>query len=415
MNVNIRLSKKVFNDVYLPFLDNEDRYLVFYGGGSSGKSYFIAQRYVYKLIRPKRCNILVVRQTGDTNRRSTFPLFKQVISNWGLTQHFKINESDMRIVCKLTGNEVAFAGLDDVEKIKSITFANGELTDIWVEEATEEYLVSEASCDLAASYAKHCSVCDEVLVAQEVVDDLLLGFGFREAQGHELGDLFAGDLADGGLVDQLCLGAVGHDGGDGLNLGIAHDDGVALHMAEAGGITHHAGVEDLLGIVLSHGTGDHAALGVHAVQHDFHITDGRLLAVSQQTLGDDHLAACLADKLGKALGGVDAADLHGFQRDAGAFLQIEDGLGVQDPLAGAFAFTIVLFHIGDLGVFAHIEGVDTVVLGIAVAAVVNTAACHDLHIGVLADEEIIVDEEVFGKISKYKQMYDNTIGDVLDK
>ena len=43
----------------------------------------------------------------------------------------------MRIICKLTGNEVAFAGLDDVEKIKSITFANGELTDIWVEEATE--------------------------------------------------------------------------------------------------------------------------------------------------------------------------------------------------------------------------------------------------------------------------------------
>ena len=43
----------------------------------------------------------------------------------------------MRIKCKLTGNEVAFAGLDDVEKIKSITFENGELTDIWCEEATE--------------------------------------------------------------------------------------------------------------------------------------------------------------------------------------------------------------------------------------------------------------------------------------
>ncbi len=137
MNVNIKISKKVFNDVYLPYLDNKDRYLVFYGGGSSGKSYFIGQRYIYKLIHPVRCNLLVVRQTGDTNRRSTFPLLKQVISNWNLGDHFKINESDMRIVCKLTGNEVAFAGLDDVEKIKSITFANGELTDIWVEESTE--------------------------------------------------------------------------------------------------------------------------------------------------------------------------------------------------------------------------------------------------------------------------------------
>ena len=137
MNVNIKISKRVFNSVYLPYLDNKDRYLVFYGGGSSGKSYFIAQRFIYKLITPVRCNLLCVRQTGDTNRRSTFPLLKQVISNWNLSEHFKINESDMRIVCKLTGNEVAFAGLDDVEKIKSITFANGELTDIWVEEATE--------------------------------------------------------------------------------------------------------------------------------------------------------------------------------------------------------------------------------------------------------------------------------------
>ena len=137
MNINIKISKKVFNDVYLPYLENQDRYLVFYGGGSSGKSYFIAQRYVYKLIHPARCNLLVVRQTGDTNRRSTFPLLKQVISHWNLSQHFKINESDMRIKCLITGNEVAFAGLDDVEKIKSITFENGELTDIWVEEATE--------------------------------------------------------------------------------------------------------------------------------------------------------------------------------------------------------------------------------------------------------------------------------------
>lgn len=137
MNVNIKISKKVFNDVYIPYLNNTDRYLLFYGGGSSGKSYFIAQRYIYKLINPVRCNLLVVRQTGDTNRKSTFPLLKQVISHWNLGEHFKVNESDMRIKCLLTGNEVAFAGLDDVEKIKSITFENGELTDIWIEEATE--------------------------------------------------------------------------------------------------------------------------------------------------------------------------------------------------------------------------------------------------------------------------------------
>ena len=137
MQYNIKLSKKVFNDVYIPFLDNDDRYLIFGGGGSSGKSYFIAQRTIYKMLKNKRCNVLITRQTGDTNRRSTFPLMKQVISQWKLTDRFKINESDMRIKCLINGNEIAFAGLDDVEKIKSITFENGELTDIWCEEATE--------------------------------------------------------------------------------------------------------------------------------------------------------------------------------------------------------------------------------------------------------------------------------------
>ena len=31
-NIHITLKKEVFNDAYLPYLDNEDRYLVFYGG-----------------------------------------------------------------------------------------------------------------------------------------------------------------------------------------------------------------------------------------------------------------------------------------------------------------------------------------------------------------------------------------------
>ena len=133
--INIKISKKVFNDKYIPYLDNEDRYLIFYGGGSSGKSYYIVQRYIYKLLKQKM-NLLVVRQTGNTNRNSTFALFKQVISQWNLGQQFKINESDLRIKC-VNGNEIIFSGLDDTEKLKSVTFESGELTDIWVEEATE--------------------------------------------------------------------------------------------------------------------------------------------------------------------------------------------------------------------------------------------------------------------------------------
>lgn len=131
--INVKISKKVFNDKYIPLLNDDTRYLVMYGGGSSGKSYFIAQRFIYKMMKQK-CNLLVVRQTGNTNRDSTFALFKHVISNWNLSSIFTV--TDLRIKCA-NGNEIIFRGLDDVEKIKSTTFENGELTDIWVEEATE--------------------------------------------------------------------------------------------------------------------------------------------------------------------------------------------------------------------------------------------------------------------------------------
>ena len=43
----------------------------------------------------------------------------------------------MLITCNLNGSQILFSGLDDSEKIKSITPANGVLTDIWIEEATE--------------------------------------------------------------------------------------------------------------------------------------------------------------------------------------------------------------------------------------------------------------------------------------
>jgi len=133
--INVSISKKVFNDKYIPYLDNEDRILIFYGGGSSGKSFFVGERYIYKNLK-RKMNLLVVRQTGNTNRNSTFALLKQIIKQWGVSQIFKINESDLRIKC-VNGNEIIFSGLDDTEKLKSVTFESGELTDIWIEEATE--------------------------------------------------------------------------------------------------------------------------------------------------------------------------------------------------------------------------------------------------------------------------------------
>lgn len=136
-DINIQINKRVFNEKFVPYLDNDKRYLIFYGGAGSGKSFFVVERFIYKMLKNKKFNLLVVRKTGKSNRDSTFALFKQIISKWKLYKYFKINESDLRIKCLLNENEIVFAGLDDVEKLKSITFSKGELTDVWIEEASE--------------------------------------------------------------------------------------------------------------------------------------------------------------------------------------------------------------------------------------------------------------------------------------
>lgn len=135
--MRVRIPEAAFNQAYRPLLrDREHRYLVLYGGAGSGKSVFAVQRYLVKLMESPMCNLLAARATAVSHRDSTYALFKQVIARWGLGSLFKCVDSDLRITCK-NGNAVIFKGLDDPEKIKSVTFQKGELTDIWIEEASE--------------------------------------------------------------------------------------------------------------------------------------------------------------------------------------------------------------------------------------------------------------------------------------
>ena len=134
-DISVSISRKIFNDVYFPLLNDHHRRLVIYGGAGSGRSVFVAQKLIYKILHGNT-NVLVLRQVGRTNRISTFPEIVKIIQNWKLSALFKINSSDLRIQC-VNGGEFVFLGLDDPEKVKSVTFRSGELTDIWIEEATE--------------------------------------------------------------------------------------------------------------------------------------------------------------------------------------------------------------------------------------------------------------------------------------
>jgi len=132
----IEFKKDIFNEVYYPFLDDQTRTQIFFGGASAGKSIFaIGQRVIYDLLNGGR-NYLCCRNTAKTIRGSIFNELNKSITKYGLSALFKSNKSDKIITC-VNGYQALTTGLDDVEKVKSITPEKGIITDILVEEATE--------------------------------------------------------------------------------------------------------------------------------------------------------------------------------------------------------------------------------------------------------------------------------------
>ena len=131
-SIDLHLKKSLFNDVYLPYLlDYSRRYEVYYGGAGSGKSVFIAQKLLVKACNSKR-KVLVIRKYGTTLKDSVFQLITDMLRKWQIYSSCKINLSTYTITLP-NGSIFLFKGMDDSEKIKSIT----DITDIWCEEGTE--------------------------------------------------------------------------------------------------------------------------------------------------------------------------------------------------------------------------------------------------------------------------------------
>ena len=139
--MKININKKVFNKIYLEKgLNNKNRVQIYFGGASSGKSYFLAQRTVLDVLNGR--NYLVVRQIASTIKKSIFNEIVKAINYFKLKDFFVINKSDLTITCICNNRQVLFAGLDDSEKIKSTTPIEGVITDILIEEATQIDLFS---------------------------------------------------------------------------------------------------------------------------------------------------------------------------------------------------------------------------------------------------------------------------------
>jgi len=123
------------NDAYIPYLEATQYLQIFFGGSSSGKSYFLAQRCV--MDNMNGYNYLICRNVGNTIKKSVFNEVWKAICNMQLAMFYDRNKTELTITNRRNNKQILFSGLDDEEKLKSITPIDGVLERVWIEEATE--------------------------------------------------------------------------------------------------------------------------------------------------------------------------------------------------------------------------------------------------------------------------------------
>lgn len=138
MNINLRANR-----CFAECDRSSKRYVIMKGSAGSGKSVDTAQNYILRLMKDKGRNLVCVRKSDITNRDSTYAeLCSAIYRMFGerATDYWIMKQSPLELICKTNGNKIIFRGMNDDrqrEKLKSITFERGKLTDVWIEEGTE--------------------------------------------------------------------------------------------------------------------------------------------------------------------------------------------------------------------------------------------------------------------------------------
>lgn len=98
--------------------DEALRYVVLYGGSSSGKSFSVAQVVLIMTLWDGE-NSLVMRKVGAAISKTIYEDFRVAAQTLGVSDMFKFVQNCCR--CVVNGAKIDFSGLDDPEKVKGIS------------------------------------------------------------------------------------------------------------------------------------------------------------------------------------------------------------------------------------------------------------------------------------------------------
>lgn len=117
-----------YGKIFEPVIDFKGRYIALTGGRASGKSWFMAQLFLEKLLYEKK-DLLCAREHQNSISESNYKLFTNIINKYNLP--FEVQST--KIISKTTGAKIVFVGLSDVtaDNIKSYE----DFKYVWLEEA----------------------------------------------------------------------------------------------------------------------------------------------------------------------------------------------------------------------------------------------------------------------------------------
>lgn len=137
---------KIVGRGYADFWSFKGRYRICKGSRASKKSKTTALNFIFRIMKYKDSNLLVVRKVFSTLKDSCYSELKWAANCLGVSSMWEFKLSPLEMVYKPTGQKIFFRGLDDPLKITSITVNQGFLCWLWIEEAYE--IAKESDFDM---------------------------------------------------------------------------------------------------------------------------------------------------------------------------------------------------------------------------------------------------------------------------
>ena len=128
---------EVIGKGYGAFWRSKVRYRVVKGSRASKKSTTAALWIIASMMRYKEANTLVIRKVYRTIKDSCFAQLKWAVNKLKAQDYWTFRESPLEATYNPTGQKILFRGLDDPQKVTSITVETGVLCWAWIEEAYE--------------------------------------------------------------------------------------------------------------------------------------------------------------------------------------------------------------------------------------------------------------------------------------